>query len=81
MVPIPESGRSRNRSSTSQNRKEPRANKPEEIGFGLKRSGNRDEMMSEESVEKWLGAKEVQEYLGVGRETISEWIAKRGMPA
>lgn len=37
--------------------------------------------MSEEPVEKWLGTKEVQEYLGIGRETVSEWIAKRGMPA
>lgn len=37
--------------------------------------------MSEESVEKWLGTKEVQEYLGVSRETISEWIKERGMPA
>ena len=25
--------------------------------------------------------KEVQEYLGVGRETILQWIAKRNMPA
>lgn len=37
--------------------------------------------MKEESVEKWADSKEVQEYLGIGRETITEWINKRGMPA
>ena len=28
-------------------------------------------------IEKWSTLKEVQEYLGVGRETILTWIAKR----
>lgn len=37
--------------------------------------------MSEASAEKWAGTKDVQEYLGVDRETISEWIARRGMRA
>ena len=32
-------------------------------------------------VEKWSTLKEVQEYLGVGRETILQWISKRNMPA
>ena len=32
-------------------------------------------------IEKWSTLKEVQEYLGVGRETILKWIAKRNMPA
>ena len=32
-------------------------------------------------LEKWSTLKEVQEYLGVGRETILQWIAKRNMPA
>lgn len=32
-------------------------------------------------IEKWSTLKEVQEYLGVGRETILTWIAKRNMPA
>ena len=32
-------------------------------------------------IEKWSTLKEVQEYLGVGRETILQWIAKRNMPA
>lgn len=36
------------------------------------------EMMN---VEKWYTLKEVQAYLGVGRETILAWIAKRNMPA
>lgn len=37
--------------------------------------------MKEQIVEKWVTLKEVQEYLGVGRETILQWIAKRNMPA
>lgn len=37
--------------------------------------------MNEESVEKWADSREVQEYLGIGRETVTEWINKRGMPA
>lgn len=31
--------------------------------------------------EKWSTLKEAQEYLGVGRETILQWIAKKDMPA
>ena len=37
--------------------------------------------MNEQVVEKWVTLKEVQEHLGVGRETILQWIAKRNMPA
>ncbi len=37
--------------------------------------------MSNENIEKWSTLKEVQAYLVVGRETILQWIAKRGMPA
>lgn len=37
--------------------------------------------VSDKSIEKWSTLKEVQEYLGVGRETILQWIAKRNMPA
>ena len=37
--------------------------------------------MSNENIEKWSTLKEVQAYLGVGRETILEWIAKEGMLA
>ena len=37
--------------------------------------------MSENIIEKWSTLKEVQEYLGVRRETILQWIAKRNMPA
>jgi excisionase family DNA binding protein len=37
--------------------------------------------VSEHSIEKWSTLKEVQAYLGVGRETILQWIAKRNMPA
>ena len=31
--------------------------------------------------EKWSTLKDVQEYLGVGRESILQWINKRNMPA
>ena len=37
--------------------------------------------MKEMVVEKGSTLKEVQEYLGVGRETILQWISKRNMPA
>ncbi len=37
--------------------------------------------MSEQPMEKWSTLKEVQEYLGVSRETMLIWIAKRNMPA
>ena len=37
--------------------------------------------VSESSIEKWSTLKEVQEYLGVERETILQCIAKRKMPA
>ena len=32
-------------------------------------------------VENWVTVKDVQAYLGVGRETIFQWISKRNMPA
>ena len=32
-------------------------------------------------VENWVTVKDVQAYLGVGRETILQWISKRNMPA
>lgn len=37
--------------------------------------------MSKNIIEKWSTMKEVQEYLGVRRETILQWISKRNMPA
>ena len=37
--------------------------------------------VSDLNVEKRSTLKEVQAYLGVGRETILTWIAKRNMPA
>ena len=37
--------------------------------------------MKEQVIEKWSTLKEVQEYLGVGRDTILPWIAQRNMPA
>ena len=37
--------------------------------------------MSSEIIENWSTLKEVQAYLGVGRETILQWIAKKDMPA
>lgn len=38
-------------------------------------------MDQKDNVEKWSTLKEVQEHLGVGRETILQWISKRNMPA
>ena len=32
-------------------------------------------------VENWVTVKDVQAYLGVGRETSLQWISKRNMPA
>jgi len=37
--------------------------------------------MSDQNIEKWSTLKEVQAHLGVGRETVLQWIAKRNMPA
>ena len=37
--------------------------------------------MSEPIIEKWVTLKEVQSYLGVRRETVLQWIAKRNLPA
>ena len=37
--------------------------------------------MNEPTIEKWSTLKEVQEYLGVGRESVLSWIAKKNMPA
>ena len=34
-----------------------------------------------ETIEKWSTLKDVQEHLGVGRDTILQWISKRNMPA
>ena len=35
----------------------------------------------DKNIEKWSTMKEVQEYLGVGRESIMQWLNKRNMPA
>ena len=37
--------------------------------------------VTEQTIEKWVTLKDVQAYLGVGRDTILQWIAKRNMPA
>ncbi len=37
--------------------------------------------MKKTDIENWSTMKEVQEYLGVRRETILHWISLRGMPA
>jgi len=37
--------------------------------------------MNEPTIEKWSTLKEVQEHLGVGRESVLTWIAKKNMPA
>jgi excisionase family DNA binding protein len=40
-----------------------------------------EEKNVDKNIEKWSTMKEVQEYLGVGRESIMQWINKRNMPA
>jgi excisionase family DNA binding protein len=40
-----------------------------------------EERPVDKNIEKWSTLKEVQEYLGVGRESILQWINKRNMPA
>jgi len=37
--------------------------------------------VNDNNVEKWVTLKEIQAHLGVGRETILQWISKRNMPA
>lgn len=37
--------------------------------------------VSKNNMENWSTLKEVQAYLGIGRETVLQWIAKRNMPA
>lgn len=33
------------------------------------------------NIENWSTLKEIQEHLGIGRETVLQWIAKRNLPA
>ena len=37
--------------------------------------------MADQQIENYVTIKEVQEFLGVRRETILQWIAKRNLPA
>ena len=37
--------------------------------------------MDDNTVEKWSSMKEIQEHLGVGRDSILQWIEKKDMPA
>ncbi|CRH89274.1 DNA binding domain%2C excisionase family [Chlamydia trachomatis] len=37
--------------------------------------------MNEIQIEKWSTSKEVQEYLGIGRDTLVSWIQHRNLPA
>jgi excisionase family DNA binding protein len=38
-------------------------------------------MDNKTNIENWVTLKEIQAYLGIGRETVLQWIAKRNMPA
>jgi excisionase family DNA binding protein len=40
-----------------------------------------EEKSVDKNIEKWSTMKDVQDYLGVGRESIMQWINKRNMPA
>jgi excisionase family DNA binding protein len=37
--------------------------------------------MDNGNIENWVPLKEIQAYLGIGRDTVLQWIAKRNMPA
>jgi excisionase family DNA binding protein len=37
--------------------------------------------VDDNTVEKWSSMKEIQEHLGVGRDSILQWIEKKDMPA
>ena len=37
--------------------------------------------MDKKKIENWSTLKEIQEYLGIGRETVLQWITKRNLPA
>jgi excisionase family DNA binding protein len=32
-------------------------------------------------IDRWLSVEEIAEYLGVSKDTVYAWIAKKGMPA
>ena len=33
------------------------------------------------TIERWVSMRDITEYLGINRDTVLTWIAKRGMPA
>lgn len=37
--------------------------------------------MEKNNIESYSTLKEIQAYLGIGRETVLQWIAKRNLPA
>ena len=37
--------------------------------------------MDRKNIESYSTLREIQEYLGIGRETVLQWIAKRNLPA
>ena len=49
------------------------------LDYYILRESERSNM--ENNLERWVSMKEITAYLGINRDTVLNWIEKRGMPA
>ena len=49
------------------------------LDYYILRESERTNM--ENNLERWVSMKEITAYLGINRDTVLNWIEKRGMPA
>ena len=49
------------------------------LDYSILRESERTNM--ENNLERWVSMKEITAYLGINRDTVLNWIEKRGMPA